>query len=211
MTEPDARPGRQPWRQRWQRRWREPVGWRRQAPLLVSLMLLWMLLWDDISWGNVVNGAVVALVVTQVFYLPPAELSGRLNPYWVLVFLGHFAVDLVRSSLQVATLAVRPAYAPRNGVIAVDLRTSSDLLMTLTGHALTLVPGTLIVDVDRLNTVLYVHVLDLPDERAATAIRATVLRIEERLIRAIGSREEVALLDREGDGPGSTVKGGSRR
>lgn len=189
------------------RRWREPVAWRRQLPLLVALMALWVLLWDDVSWGNVVNGAVVAVVVTRVFYLPPAELSGRFNPYWALVFLLHFMADLVRGSLQVAGLALRFGYVPRNAVIAVSLRTSSDLLMTVTGHALTLVPGSLIVDVDRLNTTLYVHVLDVPDDHAIERNRRAILRIEERLIRAMGSRAECAALDAERRASGRPVPG----
>jgi multicomponent Na+:H+ antiporter subunit E len=185
------------WRGRWQRRWREPVGWRRQLPLLVGLMVLWILLWDDLSWGNVVNGALLAVVVTRLFYLPPAELAGRVNLYWTLVFIGHFGWDLVRSSLHVAGLALRPGYVPENAVIAVSLHTSSDLLLTATGHALTLIPGSLIVDVDRLNTTLYVHVIDAPDDESIERNRRAILRTEERLIRAIGSYGECAALDAE--------------
>lgn len=190
------------------RRRRERVGWRRQLPLLVGLMLLWMLLWDDVSWGNAVNGAVLALVVTRVFYLPPAELSGRFNVYWALAFVVHFAADLVRSSIHVARIALRPGFVPRNAVIAINLHTSSDLLLTVTGHALTLIPGSLIIDVDRLNTTLYVHVLDAPDDEAIERNRRAILRTEERLIRAMGSREECASLDDERRAAGRRIPGG---
>lgn len=194
---------------RTRRWWRSPVGWRRQLPLLLGLMLLWMLLWDDISVGNAVNGALLALVVTRVFYLPPAELSGRFNPYWAAVFVAHFAADLVRSSAHVAALALRPGYVPRNAVIAVDLHTSSDLLLTLTGHALTLIPGSLVVDVDRLNTTLYVHVLDARDDRAIERNRRAILRIEERLVRAIGSDAD---LERLAEGrPAAGIPSSERR
>lgn len=179
-------------RRRW---WRQPTGWGRQLPLLVGLVLIWMLLWDDVSWGNLLSGAVLAVGVTRVFYLPPVALSGRFNPYWALTFVLHFAVDLVRSSRQVAFAALRPGYVPRSAVIALDLRTSSDLIMTLTGQALTLIPGSLIVDVDRRNTTLYVHVLDAPTDDDIERTRHAILRTEERLIRAIGSREECAALD----------------
>jgi multicomponent Na+:H+ antiporter subunit E len=192
------------------RSWRDPVGWRRQLPLLVGLMLLWMLLWDDVSWGNVINGVLVAIVVTRVFYLPPAELSGRFNLYWALTFLLHFAGDLVRSSIHVARIALRPGFVPRNAVIAINLHTSSDLLLTVTGHALTLIPGSLIIDVDRLNTTLYVHVLDAPDDEAIERNRRAILRIEERLVRAMGSREECASLDAERRAAGGRVPGRRR-
>jgi multicomponent Na+:H+ antiporter subunit E len=192
-------------RRRLTRLWRQRVGRRKQLPLLVGLMLLWILLWDDASWGNVVNGALVAIVVTRVFYLPPAELSGRFNVYWAVVFALHFAADLVRSSIHVAGLALRPGYVPQNAVIAIDLHTKSDLLLTATGHALTLIPGSLIVDVDRLNTTLYVHVIDAPDDESIERSRRAILRTEERLIRAMGSREECAAFDDERRAAGKPV------
>lgn len=197
-------------RSRWSRRWRERVGWRRQLPLLVALMLLWILLWEEVSWGNAVSGAVLAVVVTRLFYLPPAELSGRFNAYWALAFVVHFAADLVRSSIHVARIALRPGFVPRNAVIAIDLHTSSDLLLTLAGHALTLIPGSLIVDVDRANTTLYVHVLDAPDDEAIERNRRAILRTEERLVRAMGSRAECASLDEERRAAGRRIPGWRR-
>ncbi|MDQ4085509.1 MAG: Na+/H+ antiporter subunit E [Actinomycetota bacterium] len=199
MSDPgiDATTG---WRERWRHRWREPVRWRHQIPLLAGLVLLWMLLWEDLSWGNLVTGAIVALVLTRLFYLPPADLSGRLSPYWALVYLFHFFVDLVKSSIEVSRLALSVRHVPRNAVIAVDLHTSSDLLMTVVANSLTLIPGSLIVDVDRLNTTLYVHVLDVPDDEAVERIRHNILQMEERLVRAIGSRTEYAALS-GGAGP----------
>lgn len=168
-----------------------------QLPLLVALVALWMLLWDDLSWANLLSGIVLAVLVTRLLYLPPVELSGRFNLYWAAVFGAHFMLDLIRSSWQVARLAFRFGYVPRNAVMAVNLRTSSDLLMTITGHALTLIPGSLIIEVDRQNTTLYVHVLDVGDDAGLEAARRDVLRVEERLIRTMGTRAELAALDAE--------------
>jgi multicomponent Na+:H+ antiporter subunit E len=197
-------------RGRWRHRWRDPVGWRRQLPLLVWATALWMLLWDDLSWGNLVNGAVLAVVLTRVFYLPPAELSGRVNLYWVAVFLLGFLVDLVKSSWHVTRLALWFGHTPRNAVIAVSLHTSSDLLLTLVGNALTLIPGSSVLDVDRLNYTLYVHVLDAPDDEAVERNRGHILLMERRLIRALGSREEIASLASDGTAPASRDGGGAR-
>lgn len=179
------------------RRRRHRQGWAAQLPLMVALVALWVLLWDDLSWGNVAGGTILALGVTRVFYLPAVELSGRVNLYWLLVYAVHFAVDLVRGGAQVVHLALSPRHAPHNAVIAVSLHTSSDLLMTMTGQTVSLVPGSLIVEADRRNTTLYLHVLDVDDEDAVEAVRRNTLRIEERLIRALGSRAEVETLDAE--------------
>jgi multicomponent Na+:H+ antiporter subunit E len=179
------------------RRRRHRQGWAAQLPLVVALAALWVLLWDDLSWGNVAAGSLLAVGVTRVFFLPAVELSGRVNLYWLLVYVVHFAVDLVRGGAQVVGLALSPRHLPHNAVIAVNLHTSSDLLMTMTGQTVSLVPGSLIVEADRRNTTLYLHVLDADDEETIESIRRNILRIEERLIRALGSREEIETLDAE--------------
>ena len=180
---------------------RPHIDVRRHAPLMVWLVLVWVFLWETLSWGNVIAGAVLALVVTRVFYLPPVEMSGRFNIYWAGVFLLHFVTDLFRSSWQVAKQAFTPG-VPRNAVIALDLTTSSDLLMTMTGHSLTLIPGSLIVEVDRANTTLYVHVLDVDSDEDLESARQSIYQTEERLIRTMGTREECARLDARKE-PGS--------
>lgn len=186
---------------------RRRTAWRAQLPLLVALVALWCLLWDDLSWGNVVTGTVLGLLVTRVLHLPAVELSGRFNVFWALSFAAHFLVALVRSSLQVVRIALRPRCQPRNAVIAVNLHTSSDLLMTVTGQTLSLLPGSLIIEVDRRNTTLYVHVLDASTDEALERARHDVLAIEERLIRAVGSREECRTLDAERAASGRPPKG----
>jgi multicomponent Na+:H+ antiporter subunit E len=171
-------------------------GWLAQIPLLVALAILWVLLWDDLSWGNVAAGTILAIGVTRVFHLPAVELSGRFNLYWLLVYLGHFVVDLVVGAAQVVLLALSPR-VPSSAIIAVRLHTSSDLLMTMTGQTVSLVPGTLTVEIDRGNSTLFIHMLDAADDQSVQHARRATLAIEERLIRALGSRVEVELLDAE--------------
>ena len=88
-----------------------------QLPLLIGLIVLWMVLWGELTWLSLVSGVVVALVVSLVLYLPPVELGGRLNPFWGIVFLGRFLVDLVVASMQVAWLVIRPRGVTANAVM----------------------------------------------------------------------------------------------
>jgi multicomponent Na+:H+ antiporter subunit E len=166
-----------------------------QLPLLVVLVVLWMLLWGNISWLNLVTGAILAVVVTRVFYLPPVELSGRFNPFLFAGFLGIFARQLVVASFQVAAQAFgRPIRS--NSVIAVQLFTRSDFIMTLTAIALSLIPGSLVVEADREGSILYLHVLNTPDASAVEKTRREVLAIERRLVRALGSHDDIARMDK---------------
>lgn len=181
-----------------------------QLQMVAALVLLWCLLWDDLTWANVITGTVLALLVTRSLHLPAVQLSGRFNVYWAISFVGHFAVDLVRSSAQVVAIAVRPRCQPQNAVIAVALHTSSDLLMTLTAQSVSLLPGSLIIEVDRRNATLYLHVLDASTDEALERTRRSVLVIEERLIRAIGSRADCRGLDADRV-PGARARGGRSR
>lgn len=179
MTEADARTAE-----------RARVPLKQKAPLLLALVLLWMMLWGSVTPLTVLTGLVVALVVTQALYLPPVVLSGRFNAWWMLVFLARFVVDLVVASFEVAWLAVRPRGVPRSAVIRVDLTTRSDFVLTGTALAVSLVPGSVVLEVDRPNSVLYVHALGVDSAERVERTRAHVLDYERRLLRAIGSREE---------------------
>lgn len=166
-----------------------------QLPLLVWLVVLWMLLWGSLSWLNLVTGILVAVLVTRVFYLPPVELSGRFNLWWALVFVVTFVWDVVKGSFHVAWIAVDPREIPHSSVIAVPLHSKSDLIMLLVSLNISLVPGSLVVEADRYGTVLYVHALDAHDERSIEHARRIVQRAERRIVRVIGSRDDVRRCD----------------
>jgi multicomponent Na+:H+ antiporter subunit E len=172
---------------------RKELRWRflEQLPLLVGLVVLWMLLWGSFSWLNLVTGVILAFLVTRFFYLPPVELSGRLNPWWLLVFLVQFALELVVASFQVAWQAVSPTFQPRNSVIAVQLLTRSDFITTATAISLSLIPGSIVVEVDRGASILYLHVLNTPDRASVEQFRAKALGVERKLVRALGSKDDL--------------------
>ena len=168
-------------------RWRV----RGHLPLLVALVVLWMLLWGSFSWLNLATGIILAVVVTRGLYLPPVELAGRFNPFLFVGFLGMFLVELVLASFQVAFQAFSPRAERTNAVVAVQLRTRSDFIMTITSIALSLIPGSLIVEVDRDHSILYLHALGTKDQAAIDKVRSDVLKVEGRLVRALGSREDI--------------------
>lgn len=181
---------------------------RHQVPLLVWLVLVWMLLWGTWSWANLISGTVLALVATVLLPLPPVVGGTRLHPVGLLVFLGHFVVDLVLSAAQVAWLTIRPGAVDRSAIIRVQMRTDSDLLLTIVAEALTLVPGSLVIDMDRGERTLSLHILHVRDLGDVERRRAAVLAEEERVVRAFGSPDEIAALALA---PGELPAGTGRR
>ena len=174
-----------------------------QLVLVFFLVLLWVMLWDSVSLMHIITGVVLALVVTRVFYLPPVVLSGRFNIIHALRFGLWFLDSLMRASVQVAWFAFRRRAVGAGSVIACDLRTSSDLLMTLVADTASLIPGSIIIDSDRALGVLYLHVLDCDSEEKIFSAKQQVYLIEELLIRAVGSLRDLAALKAHPDPMGA--------
>lgn len=163
----------------------------RQLPFFIWLIALWMLLWGQFTLLAFLTGLAVAVVVTRVFRLPPVELSGRVNLWWGLVFGLEFVLSLVRGSLTVAWQVIDVRRQPGTAIIAVPLVTDDDLIMTHVAVTASLIPGSLIVDVDRDRRVLYLHVIGIRNASDVETQRRSVQHWEERIVRAVGSRAQV--------------------
>lgn len=188
------------------------TAWR-QLPFFVWLIALWMLLWGQFTWLAFLTGLVTAIVVTRIFRLPPVELSGRVNLWWGLLFVLEFLIAVVRGSLTVAWQVLDFRRQPGAAVIAVQLRTDDDLIMTHTGVTASLIPGSLIVDTDRDRRILYLHVIGVRDDADVEKQRASVHHWEARIVRAVGSRAQVQALkaDAAARRSGPVAERGTRR
>lgn len=170
---------------------RRRISLRQELPLLVWLVVVWGALWQDFSPGNLLFGALLAVVVARLFYLPPVELSGRFNVLHAIPFALGFLGKVVAASFQVMYLAVARGPDVTNAVVAVPLRSHQDLMVTATGHVISLIPGSLVVEVDRSTSTLYLHGLNLKNPEDVAKLRSDVRAIEARLIRIMGTREEL--------------------
>lgn len=170
-----------------------PARHRAVQPLAVSwLTLVWLSLWGELSPLLVVGGVLVAVLVCLTFPLPPLDLGSRVRPVLLLGVAARFALDVVRASFQVAGVVLRRRPV-RNAVVAVDLETTSDFLMTLVAAMLSLVPGSVVVEARRSTHTLYLHVIDVQDAQAAEDFRRDALALEQRLLRALPPRPAKAV------------------
>ncbi|HLS32352.1 MAG TPA: Na+/H+ antiporter subunit E [Brevibacterium sp.] len=176
---------------------RRRQGFVEQMLYVLVLIVVWVLLWDELSGMILISGAVLAFAVMRAFYLPPIQLSGRLNVYYGAYFVLWFMVNVLIASLQVAWLTVRPRPVDAGSVIAVDLATRSDLLITLVTMVNGLIPGSLVIEIDRARAVVFVHGLNCADEEELEQVRAKTHRIETLLICAIGSSHDIEALNDE--------------
>lgn len=165
-----------------------------QLPFFVWLIALWMLLWGQFTPLAFLTGLVVAVFVTRVFRLPPVELSGRVNIGYGFIFVTTFLGALVKGSIIVAMQVLNFRRHPGTAIVAVPLRTDDDLIMAHTAVTASLIPGSLIVEADRDRRILYLHVIGVDSLDDVEAQRQHVLLWEARIVRAVGSRAQLAII-----------------
>ncbi len=170
-------------------------GWQPRA--IIALAAVWVLLWDQVTLGNVVNGLIVGAVITQIFPLPSIQYFGRVHPWRVIVLVARFLYDLVPAALHIsiATFARNPRHG--GSIVEVPLRTHSEFYMTIVATLVSLIPGSFVVEARRSANVLYVHWFDITSKEGVADIRQNVLDVEKRVVRAIGTPEEIELVMQE--------------
>lgn len=154
-----------------------------RARVVLGLTVVWLLLWGAITPTLVVGGLLTSIAVLLLFPFPRAPWRWTVRPWPTFTLAVRFAGDLLRASVQVAWLAVRPAAPPPSAVVRVPMVTRSELLITATAELVSLVPGSLLVELDPEAPALFVHVLDArsPDrvERAVAAVHEQERRVVE--------------------------------
>lgn len=186
---------------------RSQSTFRADVPLLLWLVVVWGALWGDWSLGNLVFGLILAFIVTRALTLPAIELSGRFNVIHFAVFVVSFIWQVAKASFHVFKLALVQGPDVQNAVVGVKLRQNNDLLMTAVGHTMALIPGSLVIEVDRGSGILYFHVMDVADKEQAEIFRKSALRIEAAWIRIMGGKDDLRALKQETGGDDTTTTG----
>lgn len=134
--------------------------------LSLMVFLLWAVITNAASFGLLVLGAVLAIVIpllTSDFWPDPPPL---LRPWRALRFLGIFALDIVTANWRVARQIIGPLHRLAPAFVEVPLDLRDPFVATLLGSIVSLTPGTVSIHVDQQRWVLLVHALDAPDPQA---------------------------------------------
>ena len=150
---------------------------------LLTIALLvgaWCALWGDVSIANVMSGTLVAVTAT-VFSGVDRSVGGlRIVP--LLHFVWLVAVDLVVSTVQVAWEILTPTDYTDEAIIAVDTSAASRSHFLMLVVAITVTPGTAVIDSDGDTGRLYLHLLHA---EKADEIQRHVRRLADLACRAL--------------------------
>lgn len=152
--------------------------------VLAALAGVWMLLWGDYSLTNALSGSVVAVAIIVLLPMPSVPVQGLVHPLSVLRLVVRVAWYLVVSSIQVAWLAVRPGPPPTAGVLRAQVSIKSDLVLVFAVNILTMIPGSIVLEIDQVRRVFYCHVVDVGSARSIDRFYRQVAEVERLLVAA---------------------------
>lgn len=114
--------------------------------------------------------------------------TGRFHLWHSIVLVVRLFYDLTVSSFMLLRYTVMRKVDMKAGIIRVDLESDDDLYQTGVATMISLVPGTVVVEVVRHPQRLYLHYVDVADEDAHDRIQEMTTGVERRLLPcAIGS------------------------
>ena len=140
--------------------------------LWLTLLLISLVANDSLAPEIVLVGAVVAALLA-VLFAPFARVYAdiRWTPRVLLnafAFLGVFVWELVLANLNVARLVFSPRIDIRPGIVEIKTRLKSPLGRMVLANAITLTPGTLVVDIRDDSLFIHWIVVSSVDPEAAT-------------------------------------------
>jgi multicomponent Na+:H+ antiporter subunit E len=128
----------------------------------LMLMLAWAAITGLFSMGNLAVGFVLGYLIIAFTLSDAEQFRGYVRKGPRLVsFALYFFRALVISNLRVAYDVLTPTHLMKPAVIRMPLRARSPGEITVLANLISLTPGTLSLDIDEEDFVLYVHVMYL--------------------------------------------------
>lgn len=130
------------------------------------LAVIWCMLTASFSIWNFVGGMFVGAIVVTVY----SSVSGQGNylkrAWGLLAFACYFAKILTKANLQIAWEIITPGHSQTPRILRYPVDGLSDGEKTTLANAITLTPGTLVVDISPDGKWLYLHCMYAQDPRA---------------------------------------------
>lgn len=159
------------------------INYQSLPSLWITLFSIWLLANASLSVDVIATGVVVSTVLAlplSVFAHAYADI--RLTPTAFLhyfIFLGVFLWELFLANLNVASIVFSPKIRIHPGIVQIKTRLKSATGRLVLANAITLTPGTLVVDID--GDSLYVHWIDVTAKDPQEATRRIAEKFEKHL------------------------------
>lgn len=161
------------------------------------LTIVWVALWEDVSWANLIGGVAAGVVVTLLVPIRPREATFGFRPLAFVRLVAYFTWALIEASAILAWEVITPRNRINAAVLAVPLHSRSRGIVTMVANMVSLTPGTLTLEVEETTMTLIIHVLHL---ESVAESRRSVLHLEKLALSAFPLREGPSVPVRRGAG-----------
>lgn len=154
--------------------------------IFLGAFLVWSLLNWVPDWQHLIVGIFIAWFVAfmtgGLFIMQPRILKHPLRYWYFLIYyLPKFLWECFKSNVDVAYRVLHPKLPINPGIVKVKTSLKTDIALTFLANSITLAPGTMSVDIDKDNGILYVHWIDIKATDVESATKIVVGRFEKIL------------------------------
>ncbi len=145
----------------------------------VLLFIVSFIIWLGLTWSvqlpSLAAGIAAAMLVALLTHdLFAGEVYQFRQPYRYMLFLKFIPIliwECIKANFDVAYRVIHLRMPINPGIVKIKTQLKSELALTFLANSITLTPGTLTVDVDKENGLLYIHWIDIKDEKVEEATR----------------------------------------
>jgi multicomponent Na+:H+ antiporter subunit E len=159
----------------------------------VVFFFIAFIVWCLLNWfpdiQHITTGILVAMLVTWLtgdIFIKRPYVFKDISRYWNFFFLyvPVFLWEMIKANFDVAFRVIHPKLPINPGIVKVSTTLKNDVALTFLANSITLTPGTLVVDIDRDDNVLYVHWIDVKAKDAETATKR-IVRLFEGILKKV--------------------------
>lgn len=149
----------------------------RELTLFALLLAFWLLLsgqYNALFVGmGIVSAAIATWAGTRLVErtIGPAAEHPRVNLLRLALYLGWLFGRMVASALQVAWIVLNPRVPPRPGIVRFASELSSPAARTVLANSITLVPGTMTLEIDEGELTVHTFTPEAADDLASARMQ----------------------------------------
>ncbi len=160
---------------------------RTRAVLFLAAFLIWILLSWSVDSHHLIVGIIVGILISwlldDIFPREPRVFKNIKRYFWFFYYIPVFIWECIKANIDGLYRVAHPALPINPGIVRVKTRLRSDMGLTFLANSLTLTPGTMTVDIDRGNGILYIHWNDVKSTDIEEATELIVRKFEDILMR----------------------------
>lgn len=147
--------------------------------LIVWIMITWQFTVASLLIG-VVFSFITAVVAGEILII--TERKFKLSRiFYTIGYIIKLFWEMLKANFHVAYIVISPSLPVKPGIVKIKTKLKRDSALTMLANSITLTPGTLTVDIDKENQILYIHWIDVVSTDTKNATEEIGGRFEKLL------------------------------